>query len=82
MSNATDMLAAYQDAELKLLKGQTVKFGDRQLTMANLPEVQAGRREWERRVASETTAADGGRAGVSLADFRHGCGQFHHEGEW
>lgn len=73
MSTATDMLAAYQQAELKLLKGQTVKFGDRQLTMVNLPEVQAGRREWERRVASETAAAAGRGVGISLADFREGC---------
>ena len=56
MSNATDMLAAYQQAEL-----------DR------LPLVQAGRREWERRVASETAAAAGRGVGISLADFREGC---------
>jgi hypothetical protein len=82
MSNATDMLAAYQKAELQLLKGQTVKFGDRQWTLANLPEVQAGRREWERRVASETAAASGQRAGVSLADFRTDCDPYRRGADW
>lgn len=74
MSDATDMLAAYKTAELALLKGQTYKFGDRQLTLANLPEVQAGRREWERRVAQETASATGivTGPGVRLARF-DGC---------
>lgn len=74
MSNAADMLAAYTTAELALLKGQTYKFGERQLTMANLPEIQAGRREWEQRVNSEAARAAGiaTRPGVRLANFS-GC---------
>lgn len=75
MSNATDMLAAYQNAELALLKGQTYRFGDRQLTMANLPEIQAGRREWERRVSQEQQVAAGlphTPVGVIGADFGSG----------
>ena len=75
MSVATDTLSAYQQAELALLKGQTIRFGDRQLTMANLTEIQSGRREWERRVNSENAANAGTTPGVSVADFshRHGC---------
>lgn len=74
MSDATDMLAAYTKAELALLKGQTYKFGDRQLTLVNLPEVQSGRREWERRVANEKATAAGFSTGpgVRLASFG-GC---------
>lgn len=57
MSIATDTLAAYQAAELALLKGQSYRFGDKMLTMANLTEIQTGRREWERRVAAEQASA-------------------------
>jgi hypothetical protein len=76
MSTATDMLAAYQTAEQALLKGQTYRFGDRQLTMANLPEIQTGRREWERRVSQENAAAAGvsqSPVGIIGADFSGGC---------
>lgn len=75
MSTATDMLAAYQKAELALLKGQTYRFGERQITMANLPEILAGRREWERRVSQEQAAAAGvpqSPVGVIGADFSGG----------
>jgi hypothetical protein len=60
MSTATTMLQTYIDAEAAILAGQTVRFGERQLTRANLAEVQAGRREWERKVASEQRVAAGG----------------------
>ena len=72
MSTATDMRDAYLAAELKLLKGQSVRFGDRQLTMANLPEIIAGRKDWEARVAAESAAACGHYPGIALADFS-GC---------
>jgi hypothetical protein len=74
MSTSTDMRDAYKTAELALLKGQTYKFGDRQLTLANLPEVQAGRREWERRASQEAATAAGFATGpgVRLANFS-GC---------
>lgn len=87
MSIATDTLAAYQAAELALLKGQSFRFGDQQLTRANLAEIQAGRREWERRVTSEqAAAAQGGSSGplsVWGANFNGGaptnCGD---DGRW
>lgn len=72
MSNATDMLAFYLDAEKKILLGQAVRFGERQLTRANLIEVQNGRREWESRVATENAQAQGGNAGYAVANFS-GC---------
>lgn len=53
------MLTAYITAETALLKGQTVRHGDRLLTRANLEEVQAGRREWQQIVDQLTAASDG-----------------------
>lgn len=59
MSNATDMRDAYLAAEKALLLGQTYKFGERTLTMANLPEIQKGRAEWERRANAESSQLNG-----------------------
>lgn len=71
MSTATDMLAHYLAAETAILGGQSYKWGERQLTRADLAMVQAGRREWERKVNAE---ARGGGVGVQLADFTgRGC---------
>ena len=53
MTIATDMLTAYMNAEKALLLGKTVRFGDRILTQEDIQLVQAGRREWERRVMAE-----------------------------
>lgn len=69
MSTATSMLQFYLDAETKVLKGLSVRMGDRQLTRANLAEIQAGRREWEAKVARES----GFGGGFKAADFRGGC---------
>lgn len=71
MSTATDMLADYLAAERALLKGRSFQWGDRQLTRADLAEVQKGRREWEQRVAAERrrAAGDTSPARYSLADF-------------
>lgn len=71
MTTAADMVALYIDAEAKVLKGLTVRFGDRMLTRVNLPEIRAGRHEWEARAAAETAAAAGRRGGgFKIADFR------------
>lgn len=74
MSTATDMLAKYQAAEEAVLKGHSYQWGDQQWTLANLPEIQAGRREFERRVAAEQrhAAGDTSPARFSVADFG-GC---------
>ncbi len=70
MSTATDMLALYLSAEAAVLKGLTFRMADGSvLTRANLPEIIAGRREWERRVASEQAAAAGQTTSYAVADF-------------
>lgn len=72
MSIATDMLAKYLAAEEAILGGQSYKWGERQLTRADLAMVQTGRREWERKASAE--ARGGGAVGVQLADFTgQGC---------
>lgn len=70
MSQCTDMRDAYIAAEIAVLKGQSYRFGERQLTRADLLEIRAGRREWEARAAAEATAATGASSGVALASFR------------
>ncbi|HXD38780.1 MAG TPA: primosomal replication protein PriB/PriC domain protein [Rhodanobacter sp.] len=71
MSTATDMLQLYLDAEAKVLAGQSVAWGDRTLTRANLAEIRAGRAEWQRTVNHEKPASSGG-GGYALANF-NGC---------
>lgn len=78
MSTATDMRDKYLAAEAAILSGQSYRWGDRQLTRADLAQVQEGRREWERKVASE---ARGGR-GYSLADFSGAGGREGRERGW
>lgn len=60
MIDPANMLEKYLTAEAAILEGQSVRFGERLLTMANLVEVQTGRKEWERRVASESRFSKGG----------------------
>lgn len=55
----------YIAAEAAILGGQVFKWGERQLTRADLAQVQAGRREWERKAACEAA----GGVGVALANF-------------
>ena len=71
MSMATDMLAKYHAAETSILAGQTVQWGDQRLGLADLAVVQNGRREWQRKVVTETrhAAGDHSRAGYALASF-------------
>jgi hypothetical protein len=59
MSIATDMLALYIEAEQAVLAGQSFAMGGRSLTMANLAEIRAGRREWEARAGTEKARAAG-----------------------
>ncbi|PBJ83717.1 primosomal replication protein PriB/PriC domain protein [Lysobacteraceae bacterium NML93-0399] len=66
MATAREMLDLYTTAEANVLKGQRVRFGDRELTRANLEEIRAGRREWQARVDAE---ARRGRSGWAVADF-------------
>ena len=59
MSQATDMLAAYIAAETAVLLGKEARLGDRSLTLEDLPEIRAGRREWEGKVNTENARARG-----------------------
>lgn len=56
MSTATDMLAAYLQAEAALLQGKAFSLGGKMLTREDLAEIRRGRAEWEERVALETSA--------------------------
>lgn len=70
MSITTDMRDKYLAAEVAILGGQQVRWGDRQLTRADLAMVQAGRREWERKALAEARSAAGqSGVGVSLANL-------------
>ena len=75
MSNATDMLAAYQAAELAVLKGLSYRIGDLQLTRANLAEIIAGRNDWQRAVNRELAAAAGQRGPLSVHVSDFSCGR-------
>lgn len=72
MSTATDMLQLYLNAEASVLKGQSVRMGDRMLTKADLAEIKSGRKEWQAAVARESGAAGGG---FKAVDFRTSCGE-------
>ena len=67
MSIATDMRDQYLSAEAAILRGQKYRWGDRELTRADLAQVQAGRREWERKAVAE--ARGGGTVGVRYANL-------------
>ncbi len=57
MSTATDMVAAYIAAETAILAGKEVRFQDRMLRREDLPEIRAGRPEWEPRVSAEAAVS-------------------------
>ena len=67
MKTAQEMLVAYIAAELAVLQGQTYRFGERQLTRADLAEIRVGRKEWQAKV--DRSAHSGRRARWANADF-------------
>ncbi|MDK2124158.1 hypothetical protein [Parachitinimonas caeni] len=68
MSQSQDMINRYLAAEQAVLEGKTVSWGDRALTLENLSEIRAGRREWERRQQAEQRQQSGqGSLGFSVA---------------
>lgn len=70
MSTTTDMRDKYIAAEAAILGGQVYRWGDRQLTRADLGMVQAGRREWTRLANGEARVQAGqGAVGVRLANL-------------
>ncbi|MGH8032508.1 MAG: hypothetical protein ACREO8_09135 [Luteimonas sp.] len=60
------LLEEYRAAEIKILKGQSVRLGDRELRYADLETIRKERRLLERAVANEQS---GGRPGFATADF-------------
>lgn len=50
---AKAMLAAYIQAEAAILEGKTVSFQGRTVSLENLSEIRAGRKEWEKKAAAE-----------------------------
>ncbi|MCL1560071.1 primosomal replication protein PriB/PriC domain protein [Xanthomonas nasturtii] len=67
MKTAQEMLTTYQQAEVAVLLGQSVRFRERMLTRADLAEIRKGRQEWQ--VAVDRAAAVGRRARWATADF-------------
>lgn len=59
-------LELYLAAEVKILKGQSVRFGDRELRYADLKEIRGEIEKLNRAVTSERR---GGRPGFASADF-------------
>lgn len=58
---AQQMLGFYQEAEVALLQGKSVRFNDggvdRMVTMEDLEWIQKGRREWQAKVDATTARA-------------------------
>lgn len=59
------MIAIYVQAEIDVLQGKSSTVNGKQMTMEDLGEIRAGRKEWERRLA----AIGRPRGGASLATF-------------
>lgn len=68
-TTAQTMLQTYLDAEAAILDGQSIRMGERMLTLADLSMVQAGRREWEAKVDAESATAQGRSSLFAVADF-------------
>ncbi len=61
------MLDFYMRAEAFVLQGQSIRYGDRLLTHADLAEIRKGRQEWQIIVGQQS---DGGRRPrFAVADF-------------
>lgn len=73
MSFATEQVTRLQAAYNAVLKGQSVRFGERQLTRADAAWVSGELDKWMRRAAAEADATSGRTAGVAIADFSGGA---------
>ena len=67
MMTAQEMLDFYLQAEQSVLQGQTVRYGERLLTRADLAEIRKGRQEWQAVV--DRAVAGVRRARFAAADF-------------
>ena len=69
MSTASDMLASYLAAESAILLNKEYEMNGRRVTRQDLPAIQRGRQEWERRVSAENAAKAGRNSMVNYAKF-------------
>ncbi len=70
MSTASDMVALYLNAESRVLAGKAVTLAGRSVSMEDLAEIRAGRKEWERKLAEEQASAAGIKStGFAVAAF-------------
>ena len=69
MSEATDMLELYIQAEKDVLEGKTVQMDGRTMTLEDLDKIRSGRKEWQNVVFNEQTTAAGQSSLYALADF-------------
>jgi len=53
VGSADEMYQRYRAAEIALLDGQSISWGDRTLTLADLAEIKSGRAYWEKRRDAE-----------------------------
>lgn len=60
LERATAQLEFYLTAEQKVLTGQRVRIGDKDITRADLDMIQAGINTWEQRVNRLSAAASSG----------------------
>jgi len=67
MPTAQEMLDFYMRAETSVLQGQSIRYGERLLTLADLAEIRKGRREWQ--IAVDAQAAGPRRARFAVSDF-------------
>ncbi len=62
LAQAEAQLSAYLAAETAVLTGQSYKIGERELTRADLEDIQAGIKIWNQRAKElATSPANGGR---------------------
>lgn len=61
-----EMIAAYNAAEVAVLKKQSYTINGRSMSHADLEKIRAGRREWE----TKLKALDNRSRGYSLASFQ------------
>lgn len=69
MIQAKQMLEHYLKLELEVSEALSTSKGDRSLVNQRLEVIIREREKWERRVAAEAAAAQGGRTGYALATF-------------
>jgi len=67
MDSAQEMLDFYMSAEKSVLEGQSIRYGERLLTRADLAEIRKGRQEWQTVVNAQTAGSR--RARFAVADF-------------